>query len=84
MTDKEFDRQYKYASSWTARVLNDLIEAEYFGSLPACELFAALCERIEESSDIEAGELAIILDEVAERLGQLEEMKTRLRASKRK
>lgn len=75
MTDEEFERQYKAASHWTAALMDDLLSAAYFSSLDASGLFNALCERLEEFGDIERGELAVILDEIADRLGRLEDMK---------
>jgi len=73
MTDAEFNRQYDKASSWAQRLLNGLVESEYFRSLSAADLFESLCERLEERMNIEESEINSILCVIADKLGRLEE-----------
>lgn len=74
MTDQEFDQQYEKATSREQRILDEICCAGYFGSLSAENLWEALVERMEERMDIEETEIKIIIDEIAERLGRLEEI----------
>jgi len=52
-------------------LLTSLAFSHYCASLPASDLFEALCERIEGRVNIEEMEISSILCEIAERLGQL-------------
>jgi hypothetical protein len=74
MTDAEFNQQYDKATSWANRLLNELVEGEYFASLSAENLFEALCERMEEQMNTEESEIKSILCVIADRLGRLEEI----------
>lgn len=80
MTEQEFNRQYDKATSYRARILDELLCGDYFGNLPAKDLYEALCERLDKGDpiNIEESEMKTILCEIADRLGRLEDAQTAL------
>ena len=65
----------KMTSERANELVNELTWSDICAGYPAQALHEALTERLEERIEIEEMEMRVILDEIAERLGQRDELK---------
>lgn len=68
MNNTTFNKQYQFASSKTAELLDEMAVWLWAKGLSSGDLFEALCERLEERVNLEESEIKTLLCEIASRL----------------